>query len=212
MADSTPPEGDEILRNTDKTATQHASTAGTPPREYAGVLAAERRRLVVDVLAEQTTAVELGELAAEIATVEAGADSPPEEPIRDVKIGLHHAHLPKLDEVGVLDYDPKSRVIKPADAVAGTDDTTSTIAHGCTTPIDELRGCVLEYFDESTGATASLDDLSRYAAARLADSHDWSAERIQLWFHHAVLPKLDDVGVIDYGFQTTTIRYHEDSS
>ena len=193
--------------------TQYASTAGTPPREYAGVLAAERRRLTVDVLAEQTTAVELGELAAVIETLEEGDDPDPEEALTEVKIGLHHVHLPKLDEVGVLDYDSKSRVIKPTDAVArDVTGTPSTIAHGCSTPIDELRGCVVEYFDESTGETASLDDLSRYAAARLADSHDWSAEQIQLWFHHAVLPKLDDVGVIDYGLRTTTVRYREDSS
>ena len=144
-----------------------------------------------------------------------GVNSPSEKALTDVKIDLHHLHLPELDEVGVIDYDPEVRVVKPNDAVARSDETGVAVgasSHGRSVPPDELRRYVGEYFDASGSETASLDDLSRYAATRFTDSDGCSAERIQLRFHHVVLPRLDDVGVIDYDPRTTTVRYRTDSS
>ena len=61
-----------MSHNTDEAATQYTSTAGLPPRERAELLAAERRRLVLDFFTEQATAVELDELATEVAAQEKG--------------------------------------------------------------------------------------------------------------------------------------------
>lgn len=73
------------------------------------LLAAEHRRLVLDVLAGQKTAAGLADLAADVAT-QAGADAADETRIATA---LHHVHLPKMADLGVLEYDPETRVIDP---------------------------------------------------------------------------------------------------
>lgn len=196
-----------MSHNADETPAHHASTVGLPACEYAGLFAAERRRLALDVLSERTVPVEIDELAAEIAA--RGEGSP-----TDVVIDLHHSHLPKLDEADVVDYDPESHVVESmtqpvrADgtSVAGGTDDGENVSRGI-----ELRTHVVEYFDASTGETASLDDLARYAATRLSDATDWPAERVRLRLHHAVLPRLADTGVIDYDSRTTTVRFRTES-
>lgn len=214
MADGSRPGGTETSDNSDETAAQYTSTVRKPPREHVELLAKERRRLALDVLSGRTTPVELGELALEVATQEAEPTSPLPEASTEVKNHLHHIHLPKLEEAGLVDYDPELRTVEPTEGVAGADDTAgtrSTSAHGSSDPTDELSIHVGRYFDASTSETASLDELSRYAATRLADSKDLPAERVQMRLHHAVLPKLGDVGVIDYDPRTTMVRCRENS-
>lgn len=76
------------------------------------LLAAERRRLALDVLAGSSVPVDLEELARRIAERESGnpADG---RTVERVAVSLHHAHLPRMDEVGVLDYDPEENRIDP---------------------------------------------------------------------------------------------------
>ena len=205
MTDSSPPEGADFRRNPEDTA-----TGGAHPCTYAGGLGVEHRRHVVEALAEHTTALELGELAAEIVTPAPGADPPPKEAIAGVKLGLHHVHLPTLDQMGVLDYDPTTRVITPTGTVGSTHIPESN--HGWSTSLAALRGWIVTYFDESSGETASVDDLTRFAVTQSADTHEWPAERVRLLLHHAVLPKMDDDGVIDYHRRTKTVRVRADSS
>lgn len=97
---------------TDITA-EHPSVASLPETDRRRLLAAERRRLALAVLAEQTTPVELAELAPEIAAREAGVDAIEEEAVEQVAITLHHTHLPTLAEVGVVEYDLRSQRIEP---------------------------------------------------------------------------------------------------
>lgn len=73
----------------------------------------ERRRLVLDVLSTESTAVALDELAAEVAARESGLDAADEQAMERLKTTLHHNHLPKLADANVLDYDPTSHRIEP---------------------------------------------------------------------------------------------------
>lgn len=215
MTDGNQPRGDKLSENTDETVTQYASTAGKPLREHDEQRRTARRRRVLDALSGQTTPIELEELAIEIATQETGATPPPMEVVTKVKIDLHHARLPKLDDEGVLDYNPESNVVEPTDPVAGSDDTDASLNADPTDDRhsdNEFRRLVVEYFDASISDTASLDDLTRYAAARYTDADDWSAKRVHLWLHHAVLPKLNDHGLVGYNPETTMARYPADSS
>ena len=199
--------------NTDETVTQYVSTAGKPLGEHDDQRRTARRRHVLDVISGQTTPIELEELAIEIAAQEAGATPPPAEVVTSVKIGLHHARLPKLDDEGLIDYNTESCVVEPNDPVTGTDDTDASSNTDYTEnrhSADEFQRLVVEYFDESISDTASLDDLARYAAARHTDADDWSAKRVQLWLHHAVLPKLDDHGFVGYNPETTMARFPAD--
>lgn len=74
-------------------------------RERYRLLADERRRVVADVLAEQSSPVTLGELATALEARDASRTEGVESP-RTLEIQLHHVHLPMMDEAGVVDYDP----------------------------------------------------------------------------------------------------------
>lgn len=80
------------------------------------LLAVERRRLVLDILAGNTDPVELDELATGIVEREDGTDAVDEPTVERVAITLHHVHLPKVAQFGIIDYDPKTRRIEPIES------------------------------------------------------------------------------------------------
>lgn len=73
------------------------------------LLSNDRRRLALDVLATQTTPVQLRDLARAVATREADTEEPDSEYVDRVAITLHHSHLPKIAQRDVIDYDPESK-------------------------------------------------------------------------------------------------------
>ena len=81
------------------------------PADRHRVLTSERRRLTLDILAGTGAAVERVELARGIVAREDGIDAVDEDAILHVAITLHHVHLPLIAELGVLAYDPESRVV-----------------------------------------------------------------------------------------------------
>lgn len=80
------------------------------------LLAADRRRLTLDVLEGNTSPVDLDELAAGIAAREDGIGAC-ESAVERVAVDLHHVHLPKMDDVGVVEYDPAARRVEPTGVV-----------------------------------------------------------------------------------------------
>lgn len=81
--------------------------------EWHRLLAVERRRLVLDLLADETTPPDLETIAREMVAHESASGTTDEETIEQVKISLHHSHLPVLAELGVIDYDPGTHRIDP---------------------------------------------------------------------------------------------------
>lgn len=78
-------------------------------------LQCERRRIAVGVLAE-TERVDREGLARRVAAREAGVDPPAvsERRVDDVRVSLHHVHLPILEEAGLIDdEDPVKYVGHP---------------------------------------------------------------------------------------------------
>jgi hypothetical protein len=95
-------------------AIEALSTVELPLSERYKLLAAEHRRLTIDILAETTSPVGLEDLATEIAARK--VDIPTDgDAIERVAISLHHIHLPKIAETGLLDYDPEPHLIKSAE-------------------------------------------------------------------------------------------------
>lgn len=88
------------------------STERLTESERHRLLAAEERRLALDALAARTDATDLSELAADVATRKEGG-AVGSETVEQLEISLHHAHLPIMDELGVVDYDPESRIATP---------------------------------------------------------------------------------------------------
>ncbi|NKE36506.1 hypothetical protein GWG54_11865 [Natronococcus sp. JC468] len=69
----------------------------------------ERRRLTLEVLASRADSLGLEELAAAV-TRRAGLDG--SATVERVALELHHGHLPRLADRGVLDYDPNRRRVE----------------------------------------------------------------------------------------------------
>lgn len=77
------------------------------------LLAAERRRIALDVLAERTVPVDLETLAAAVAARETDdPDEPTGDAVERVAVTLHHAHLPRMADYGVIDYDRESGQVR----------------------------------------------------------------------------------------------------
>lgn len=92
-----------------------------PTSRLFDALADERRRVVVDSLTEAAPPVAVRDLARRVAARERGGTDdgpgvghPPRDAVRRIEVSLHHADLPKLDDVGLVEYDPDQQVVVDA--------------------------------------------------------------------------------------------------
>lgn len=81
------------------------------------LLASDRRRSVLDALEGRAAPVELTTLAETVVSRETGGSDVDDERVERVAVSLHHVHLPKLDDVGVVQYDPDTRRVEPVGPV-----------------------------------------------------------------------------------------------
>ncbi len=84
----------------------YGGTEHLSENEYHELLASERRRTTLGVLATTTPPIELEKLASTVAARERGVDAVDTEAIELVTVDLHHKHLPKLASLEIVDYDP----------------------------------------------------------------------------------------------------------
>jgi hypothetical protein len=105
MSQSTPPTTDD-----DRTVIDLGAD------ERHDLLASERRRAVLAVLTERAGPTELDDLAAAIAVRE--GEEPPAEALERLAVSLHHVHLPRMDDLGVLDYDSSANRVEAVRALA----------------------------------------------------------------------------------------------
>lgn len=77
------------------------------------VLAHSRRRHVLDILSGSDSRVRLADLAADIASRERDEsdEADEEEYVERVQISLYHSHIPKLEEIGVVDFDAADKTV-----------------------------------------------------------------------------------------------------
>jgi predicted transcriptional regulator len=89
--------------------------------EIHDVLRNQRRRLVLEQLHEAEGGESVRDLAEYIGSVEADESPPPRNVRQSVYVALHQTHLPKLDDLGIVDYDSDEKVVtlaRHADDVA----------------------------------------------------------------------------------------------
>ena len=80
--------------------------------EIFDALADSRRRHVLSYLSEKTGDVAtLSELIAEVVARESNRERDSEH-YESVAIDLHHAHLPNLEEFGLIEYDERSQTVR----------------------------------------------------------------------------------------------------
>ena len=85
------------------------------------ILRNNRRRRVIESLREHDEPLSVRDLSELLATAETGEDPAPRNVRQSVYVSLHQTHLPKLEELGVVDYDGDTKAVTLADAI---DDVT----------------------------------------------------------------------------------------
>jgi len=95
----------------ENTETQPGATELTESDRFR-LLAAERRRDVLAVVTDRHAPFDLTDLATAVAKREHDEERPAEETIEEVAISLHHAHLPLMDELGIIDYVPETNRVE----------------------------------------------------------------------------------------------------
>lgn len=102
------------------------------------VLRNERRTLVLEHLKQTQETVPLRELSEQLATLETGETPPPRNIRESVYNSLHQTHLPKLDDMGIVEYESDRKLVGLADGsrqvtlymeTVPTDDVTWTTYH-----------------------------------------------------------------------------------
>ncbi|WP_336036698.1 DUF7344 domain-containing protein [Halobacterium yunchengense] len=78
--------------------------------EIHDVLSNDRRWRALELLADETPR-DLRSLADDIAAAESGESPAPREVRQSVYVTLHQNHLPKLDSLGVVEYDDTSKQV-----------------------------------------------------------------------------------------------------
>ena len=73
------------------------------------VLSDRRRREILSVLSESRGQLDIDELADRLAAADRASTGGADE--SDVRVSLHHVHLPKLASAGIVEYDPERRTI-----------------------------------------------------------------------------------------------------
>jgi hypothetical protein len=91
------------------TTHRDAGTASTPDEDdWHRLLAEDRRRVTLHVLADESTPIDLDALATAVADREGPSTG---DSLYHLTASLHHCHLPKMDSLGVLDYDAESHQV-----------------------------------------------------------------------------------------------------
>jgi hypothetical protein len=83
--------------------------------EIHDVLRNERRTRVLEHLQQQREAVTLRELSEQLATLETGETPPPRNIRESVYNSLHQTHLPKLNDLGIVEYQHNRKLVALAD-------------------------------------------------------------------------------------------------
>jgi len=76
------------------------------------VLRNDRRRLALEALRENGGSADVSDLAEIVAAREVGTDPAPRDKRQSVYVSLHQTHLPKLDSLEVVSYDPNDRNVR----------------------------------------------------------------------------------------------------
>lgn len=97
--------------------TEQPRNSGLARSEVHRLLSSDRRRILLDVLDERPTPLDLQALALAVAEREPDVDSDRPDDVERVAITLHHNHLPKLAAAGIVDYRPASDRVESFDGL-----------------------------------------------------------------------------------------------
>ncbi|MFB6361556.1 MAG: ArsR family transcriptional regulator [Halobacteriales archaeon] len=82
------------------------------PVEIHEVLSNERRQLILEFLSEANGPLSARDLSEKIAEAETDESPPPTNIRQSAYVSLHQTHLPKLDELEIVDYDQSAKTVE----------------------------------------------------------------------------------------------------
>ncbi len=77
------------------------------------ILGNDRRRAIVQLLAQEPGQVGVSDIATEIAASESDTTPVPNNLYKSVYVSLQQTHLPQLEEDGIIEYDSDAKTIAP---------------------------------------------------------------------------------------------------
>lgn len=174
-------------------------------------LSDETRRQVVRTLHEDAGVVSMQDLAERIAAT--SSEGPATTDVESLRVRLHHVHLPKLDDNGLVDWDRRERTVSATDHPAyesdqsgevTLDDGEDSITQAVT---DDSRRAVLAIVESENGPV-TREALAHELARRESDGQPAKTlvEDIGAQLHHRHLPKLAQTGFVEYDRSDGTVE------
>ncbi len=90
---------------------QTSRTDSLAESEVFHILGNDRRRAIVQLLAQESGQVDVSDVATEIAATESDATPVPNNLYKSVYVSLQQTHLPQLEEDAVIEYDSDAKTI-----------------------------------------------------------------------------------------------------
>jgi hypothetical protein len=94
------------------------STESLEAGQIHDILRNDRRRLALRSLRENGESLSVRDLSEAVATRETGESPAPRDKRRSVYVSLHQTHLPKLDDLGIVEYDTDEKEVRLRDRAA----------------------------------------------------------------------------------------------
>ncbi|MFA9501151.1 hypothetical protein ACERIM_00035 [Natrinema sp. H-ect1] len=88
--------------------------------ELLKLISHQRRRAILDLLFTHDRPLTITDLRNEVVEKEQDAEITeiPSERVKQVQISLHHVHIPKLEEKGVVNYDSNRKIVEPTEKLS----------------------------------------------------------------------------------------------
>lgn len=145
-------------------------------------------------------------------------DDPPTVSVDSQHLRLVHVNLPKLADVGLVDWNRAEGTVRLTDHPALTDETFWELVETDGPDWDDVlaalsrtrRRRTLSVLAEASGESLTRGELTRRLLARVTDETsstvpERKVQRVTVQMHHRHLPKLEDADLIEY--DGTTVGY-----
>lgn len=139
------------------------------------------------------------------------------EEVDAIQADLVHAHLPKLEDVGLVDWDQSANTVTTTDHPALSDpkfqQMVDTNAPGWEAVLDNLaskrRRVILATLKDADTALTRDELVQRVVAREYDDTADQqeTIDEVLADLHHIHLPKLEQADLIFYDTDTETAMY-----
>lgn len=183
------------------------------------LLADETRRRIIRVLQGNSGPISEQRLAERLAAMESDSGKTKSETAETLSVRLYHVHLPKLAESELIEWDRTAQTVfrsdYPLDEIHRFEERISTNGWGsiASALADGRRRralAILEARDEPITREELADELaSREASGQRAEP---LIEKISLQLHNHYLPKLEEVDLVRYDPDESTVEYRGPST